>query len=48
MDKIEAIVLAIAGPVNQPVIRFSNNPWHFTRGQGKYNPILALIKPLRY
>jgi glucokinase len=33
MDKIEAIVLAIAGPVNQPIIRFSNNPWHFTRAE---------------
>jgi len=31
MDKIDAVVLAIAGPVNQPVIHFSNNPWHFTR-----------------
>jgi glucokinase len=33
MDKIDAIVLAIAGPVNQPVIRFSNNPWQFTRAE---------------
>ncbi|MBM6551486.1 glucokinase [Marinomonas ostreistagni] len=32
-DSINAIVLAIAGPVNQEVIRFSNNPWHFTRQQ---------------
>lgn len=32
-DSINAIVLAIAGPVNQDVIRFSNNPWHFTRQQ---------------
>ncbi|MFD1382007.1 glucokinase [Rhodanobacter aciditrophus] len=32
-DSIDAIVLAIAGPVNQEVIRFSNNPWHFTRQQ---------------
>lgn len=31
MDNIDAVVLAIAGPVNQPVIRFSNNPWEFTR-----------------
>ena len=31
MENIEAVVLAIAGPVNQPTIRFSNNPWHFTR-----------------
>ncbi len=31
MADIDAVVLAIAGPVNQPVIRFSNNPWHFTR-----------------
>lgn len=31
MDKIDAVVLAIAGPVNQPVIHFSNNPWYFTR-----------------
>ncbi|MBJ7537022.1 glucokinase [Marinomonas transparens] len=42
MDNIDAVVLAIAGPVNQPVIRFSNNSWHFTReeiqayfGEGK-------------
>lgn len=33
MDKIDAIVLAIAGPVNQPVIQFSNNPWKFTRDE---------------
>ncbi|RDL44414.1 glucokinase [Marinomonas piezotolerans] len=32
-NSIDAIVLAIAGPVNQEVIRFSNNPWHFTRQQ---------------
>ena len=30
MSQIEAVVLAIAGPVNKPVIRFSNNPWEFT------------------
>lgn len=28
---IDAVVLAIAGPVNQPIIRFSNNPWFFSR-----------------
>ena len=33
MDDIDAVVLAIAGPVNQPVIRFSNNPWQFTRSE---------------
>lgn len=33
MDKIDAVVLAIAGPVNQPVIQFSNNPWKFTRAE---------------
>lgn len=33
LGAIDAIVLAIAGPVNQEVIRFSNNPWHFTRQQ---------------
>ena len=33
MDRIDAIVLAIAGPVNQPVIQFSNNPWKFTRDE---------------
>jgi glucokinase len=33
MDDIDAVVLAIAGPVNQPVIRFSNNPWQFTRAE---------------
>ncbi|TYL47104.1 glucokinase [Marinomonas sp. IMCC 4694] len=33
MEDIEAIVLAIAGPVNQPIIRFSNNPWQFTRSE---------------
>lgn len=33
MDHIDAVVLAIAGPVNQPVIRFSNNPWQFTRAE---------------
>lgn len=33
MDKIDAIVLAIAGPINQPVIQFSNNPWKFTRDE---------------
>jgi len=31
IENISAVVLAIAGPVNQPVIRFSNNPWQFTR-----------------
>lgn len=31
MASIDAVVLAIAGPVNQKVIRFSNNPWHFSR-----------------
>lgn len=30
---IDAVVLAIAGPVNKPVIRFSNNPWYFTRSE---------------
>ena len=33
MEKIDAVVLAIAGPVNQPVIQFSNNPWKFTRDE---------------
>jgi glucokinase len=33
MENIDAVVLAIAGPVNQAVIRFSNNPWHFTRAE---------------
>lgn len=33
MQNIDAIVLAIAGPVNQAVIRFSNNPWQFTRAE---------------
>ncbi|GAB3480701.1 glucokinase [Marinomonas epiphytica] len=33
MANIDAVVLAIAGPVNQEVIRFSNNPWSFTREQ---------------
>ncbi|MBR7887510.1 glucokinase [Marinomonas sp. A79] len=33
MKDIEAVVLAIAGPVNQAVIRFSNNPWQFTRAE---------------
>ncbi|RBO84835.1 glucokinase [Marinomonas aquiplantarum] len=31
LKDIDAVVLAIAGPVNQEVIRFTNNPWHFTR-----------------
>jgi len=31
MKNIDAIVLAIAGPVDLPVIRFSNNSWQFTR-----------------
>ena len=31
IESLSAIVLAIAGPVNQPVIRFSNNNWQFTR-----------------
>ena len=31
MKDIDAVVLAIAGPVNQPVIRFTNNPWQFSR-----------------
>ena len=31
IDSISAVVLAIAGPVNQTLIRFSNNPWQFTR-----------------
>lgn len=30
IDKILAVVLAVAAPVNQPVIRFSNNHWEFT------------------
>jgi glucokinase len=33
MAAIDAVVLAIAGPVNQAVIRFSNNDWRFTRAQ---------------
>ncbi|MCB5161040.1 glucokinase [Marinomonas algarum] len=33
LQDIDAVVLAIAGPVNQAVIRFSNNPWHFTRDE---------------
>ncbi|TPE54991.1 glucokinase [Maribrevibacterium harenarium] len=33
MAAIDAVVLAIAGPVNQAVIRFSNNDWQFTRAQ---------------
>ena len=33
MTQIDAVVLAIAGPVNQAVIRFSNNPWHFTQAE---------------
>jgi glucokinase len=33
LENIDAVVLAIAGPVNQPIIRFSNNPWHFTRAE---------------
>lgn len=28
---ISVVVLAIAGPVNQKVIQFSNNPWTFTK-----------------
>lgn len=32
-EHIIAVVLAIAGPVNQEVIRFSNNPWTFTEKQ---------------
>mgnify|MGYP005988068477 CR=1 FL=1 len=31
ISSISAVVLAIAGPVNQPLIRFSNNNWQFTR-----------------
>lgn len=31
MDNIVVAVLAIAGPVNQPIIRFSNNPWQFSQ-----------------
>jgi len=31
IESISAVVLAIAGPVNQALIRFSNNPWQFTR-----------------
>lgn len=33
MDNIDAIVLAIAGPVDLPIIRFSNNSWQFTRAE---------------
>lgn len=33
IENIDVVVLAIAGPVNQPVIRFSNNPWYFTRSE---------------
>lgn len=33
MEKISAVVLAIAGPVNQPIIRFSNNHWVFSHQQ---------------
>ncbi|MFT2110729.1 glucokinase [Marinomonas sp. 2405UD68-3] len=28
---LDAVVLAIAGPVNQEIIKFSNNPWSFTK-----------------
>lgn len=31
IESISAVVLAIAGPINQPVICFSNNSWQFTR-----------------
>ncbi|MCZ2721148.1 glucokinase [Marinomonas sp. 15G1-11] len=31
IQEISAVVLAIAGPVNQQVIKFSNNPWTFTK-----------------
>jgi len=30
-SEISVVVLAIAGPVNQKVIQFSNNPWTFTK-----------------
>ena len=47
MSQIDAVVLAIAGPVNQAVIRFSNNPWHFTKNEiqaffGELMPIALL------
>ncbi|MCV2401545.1 glucokinase [Marinomonas sp. C2222] len=29
-EQVSAVVFAIAGPVNQPVIRFTNNNWQFT------------------
>ncbi|TBR43578.1 glucokinase [Marinomonas agarivorans] len=35
MQDIAVAVLAIAGPVNQPIIRFSNNPWQFSSEQVK-------------
>ena len=47
LESIDAVVLAIAGPVNQDVIRFSNNPWHFTRDEiqsyfGESKPVALL------